>query len=151
IFKRPHTRAERAAWLCTMARRILHAMHIQVHVQGQPPASGAIISNHLSYLDILVHASVQPCVFVSKAEVRSTPVIGWMSMMSGTVYVERGAGGSAAKAAEGMAKGFRDGLPVVFFPEGTTGVGDEPVMPLRSGLLAESIAAGVTVRPSFIR
>ena len=72
-------------------------------------------------------------------------------MMAGTVYVERGAGGSAAKAAEGMAKGFRDRLPVTFFPEGTTFVGDEPAMPFRSGLIAETIAAEEPITPSFLR
>jgi 1-acyl-sn-glycerol-3-phosphate acyltransferase len=71
--------------------------------------------------------------------------------MAGTVYVARGSGGSAAKAAQGMAKGFRDGLPVVFFPEGTTGVGDVTLLPFRSGLLAQAIAAEVPVRYGFIR
>jgi hypothetical protein len=66
------------------------------------------------------------------------------------VYVVRGGGGSAQKAAENMAKGFRDRLPVTFFPEGGTFMGDEPVMPFRSGLLAESLAAGAAVTPSFI-
>jgi 1-acyl-sn-glycerol-3-phosphate acyltransferase len=117
---------------------------------GPMPMSGAVISNHLTYIDILVHAAIRPCVFVSKAELRQTPVLGWMSMMAGTVYVERGAGGSAARAAAGMGKGFRDGLPVVFFPEGTTGVGDEAAMPFRSGLLAQAIAAEAIITPGFI-
>jgi 1-acyl-sn-glycerol-3-phosphate acyltransferase len=114
------------------------------------PSHGAVISNHLTYVDILVHAAMRPCVFVSKIELRKTPVLGWISFMAGTIYVARGAGGSAAKAAEGMAKGFRDGLPVVFFPEGTTGVGDVPVMPMRSGLLAQSIAAEEPIVAGFI-
>ena len=50
-----------------------------------------------------------------------------------------------------MAKGFRDGLPVVFFPEGGTFVGDEPVMPFQSGLLAEALEAGAPVTAGFIR
>lgn len=151
MVQRPRTRPERAAWLSRTCARLLRSMDVNVTAHGAVPMQGAVITNHLSYLDILVHASIRPCVFVSKAEVRSMPVIGWMSMMSGTVYVERGAGGSASKAAEGMAKGFRDGLPVVFFPEGTTGVGDEAAMPFRSGLLAEAMEAGVPVTPGFIR
>jgi 1-acyl-sn-glycerol-3-phosphate acyltransferase len=112
---------------------------------------GAVITNHLSYVDVVVHAAIRPCVFVSAIETRRMPLIGWMSMMAGTVYVNRGAGGSAEKAAEGMAKGFRDGLPVVFFPEGATFLGDEPVMPFRSGLLAEALDAGVPVTAGFLR
>jgi len=147
---RPHTRPERAAWLSRFCQRILRAMGVTYTVNGPIPDSGAIISNHLTYLDILLQSAVHPVVFVSKIELRSTPLLGWMSMMSGTVYVARGAGGSASKAAEGMAQGFRDGLPVVFFPEGTTGVGDEIAMPFRSGLLAQAIDAAAPVTPSFI-
>jgi len=148
---RPHTRAERAAWLSTFCRRVLRSMDVTYDIVGDIPMTGAVISNHLTYLDILIHSAMRPCVFVSKMELRKTPLLGWMSMMSGTVYVARGAGGSAAKAAEGMAKGFRDGLPVVFFPEGTTGVGDVPAMPFRSGLIAQTIDAGAPMRAAFIR
>jgi 1-acyl-sn-glycerol-3-phosphate acyltransferase len=147
---RPKTRPDRAAWLSRFCGRVLRAMGVSYTINGPIPQSGAVISNHLTYLDILLHSAMRPCVFVSKIELRSTPLLGWMSMMSGTVYVARGAGGSASKAAEGMAKGFRDGLPVVFFPEGTTGVGDEVAMSFRTGLLAQAIAAEAPVTPSFI-
>jgi 1-acyl-sn-glycerol-3-phosphate acyltransferase len=149
--QRPRSRAARAAWLGRIGNRLCRVLGITYETIGIVPAEGAVITNHLSYVDIVVHASLRPCVFVSKIELRSTPVLGWISMMAGTVYVARGAGGSAAKAAQGMAKGFRDGLPVVFFPEGTTGVGDVPVLPFRSGLLAQAIAAEVPVRYGFIR
>jgi 1-acyl-sn-glycerol-3-phosphate acyltransferase len=147
---RPRTRPERAAWLSRFCARVLRALGVTYTLDGPVPDSGAVISNHLAALDILIHSGMRPCVFVSKAELRSVPLMGWMSMMSGTVYVARGQGGSASKAAEGMAKGFRDGLPVVFFPEGTTGVGDELAMPFRSGLLAQTIEAEAPIVPAFI-
>lgn len=147
---RPHTRPERAAWLTRFCQRILRALKVTYSVNGPVPLQGAVISNHLTFIDILLHSAIRPCVFVSKIELRSQPLLGWMSMMSGTVYVARGRGGSASKAAEGMAKGFRDGLPVVFFPEGTTGVGDEAAMPFRSGLLAQAIDVGAPVTAGFI-
>ena len=61
-----------------------------------------MISNHLSYIDIVVFAALHPCVFVSKAEIEKWPVVGWMTTMAGTVYVARGHGGSAMKARKGM-------------------------------------------------
>lgn len=151
VLKRPKTRQERAAWLTRFCRRVLDAAGVSWRARGPVPARGAIISNHLSYLDILVHASLRPCVFVSAIETRRMPLIGWISMMAGTVYVTRGAGGSAAQAAGGMAEGFRDGLPVVFFPEGGTGVGDVPLLPLHSGLLANAIEENAPVFPGFLR
>ena len=150
MITRPKTRAERAAWLSRFCARVMRGMDVTFDIVGDIPMTGAVISNHLTYLDILIHSAMRPCVFVSKIELRKTPLLGWMSMMSGTVYVARGQGGSAAKAAEGMAKGFRDGLPVVFFPEGTTGVGDVPAMSFRSGLIAQTIAADAPMYAAFI-
>jgi 1-acyl-sn-glycerol-3-phosphate acyltransferase len=151
VVMRPHTRPERAAWLTGFCRAALRAVDMSYATEGPVPMEGAVISNHLSYLDIVVHAAIRPCVFVAAIETRKIPLIGWISMMAGTVYVTRGEGGSAEKAAQGMAKGFRDGLPVVFFPEGGTFVGDEPVMPFRSGLLAQTLEAGAPVTAGFIR
>lgn len=150
VLTRPRTRRARAEWLTRLCRRVLKAADISYTSHGPLPQSGAIISNHLSYLDILLHAAPRPCVFVSAIEIRRMPLIGWISMMAGTVYVTRGAGGSAAQAAGGMAEGFRDGLPVVFFPEGGTGVGDVPLLPLHSGLLANALEAEATVTAAFI-
>lgn len=151
LITRPHTRLERATWLTGFCRAALHAVEVTTSVEGPVPMSGAVITNHLSYLDILVHASIRPCVFVAAIETRKMPLIGWISMMAGTVYVVRGGGGSAEKAAEGMAKGFRDGLPVIFFPEGTTGVGDELAMPFHSGLLAQALEAQAPIHAGFLR
>ena len=150
LVTRPKARPARAAWLSGLCRRILRAVDVTWTVSGPIPGQGAVISNHLTYVDILLHSAMRPCVFVSAIEVRRMPVFGWMSMMAGTVYVKRGVGGSAAKAASGMAEGFRDGLPIVFFPEGGTGVGDVPLLPLHSGLLANTLEEGATVTPGFI-
>jgi 1-acyl-sn-glycerol-3-phosphate acyltransferase len=150
VVVRPRTRPERAAWLTGFCRAALRAVDMSWATQGPVPMDGAVITNHLSYLDIVVHAAIRPCVFVSAIETRKMPLIGWISMMAGTVYVTRGGGGSAEKAAQGMAKGFRDELPVVFFPEGGTFVGDEPAMPFHSGLLAQALEAGAPVTAGFI-
>ena len=139
LFTRPKTRAARAAWLTRLTRRVMRTIKMTFTTIGPVPESGAVISNHLTFFDIFFHSALRPCVFISKIELRKTPLLGWISMMSGTVYVARGAGGSAAKAAEGMGQGFRDGLPVVFFPEGTTGIDSHAIMSFRSGLLAQAM------------
>ena len=149
--QRPGTRRARAEWLTKLCSRVLRAARVTWSVEGPVPLQGAVVSNHLTYVDIMVHAVLRPCVFVAAIEIRRLPLLGWMSMMAGTVYVTRGAGGSAAKAAGGMIEGFRDGLPVVFFPEGGTSVGDQSLMPLRSGLLAMALEAGASVTPGFLR
>lgn len=125
-------------------------MGIGVNVVGKFPRRGAVISNHLSYLDIVVFASIHPCVFVSKAEIASWPLIGWMTTMSGTVYVERGHGGSALKARKGMQDAVDAGLPVVFFPEGTTSNGKR-LLRFHSGLLSQVLDGGADVTAAYLR
>ena len=154
LLTRPRTRAQRAAWLSRIGHRLLRTQDITFAAVGPIPTHGAVISNHLTYIDVVIHASIQPCVFISKIELRSAPVFGWVSMMAGTIYIDRRLGRrngpTTAKAAEGMAKGFRDGLPVVFFPEGTTSVGDEPTLPFRNGILSQALAADQPVTAAFI-
>ena len=149
LIRRPSTREARADWLHRFAASALHGLGVELHVTGSFPESGAVISNHLTYLDIIVFAALHPCVFVSKAEVASFPILGWMTTMAGTVYVARGEGGSAAKARDGMKSALEAGLPVVFFPEGTTSDGSG-LLKFHSGLLAQVLAVGAPVTAAHI-
>jgi 1-acyl-sn-glycerol-3-phosphate acyltransferase len=149
LVKQPATREERADWLHRFSAAALKGLKIDVDVVGGFPARGAVISNHLSYVDIVVFAAVHPCVFVSKAEIASAPVLGWMTTMSGAVYVARGHGGSAMKARKGMQAVVDAGLPVVFFPEGTTSNGSG-LLKFHSGLLAQVLEGGAPITAAHI-
>ena len=150
LFTRPTTRTERADWLHRFCARSLRRMGITVTVHGSFPECGSLITNHQTYVDIVTLASIHPCVFVSKAELVKVPVLGWMTTMSGAVFVDRGRGGSALRASEGMSAASKAGLPVVFFPEGTTNTTSE-LLPFRSGLLAQVMAAGEPVTAGYLR
>lgn len=150
IVRRPSTRQERAMWLHQLCRRATKTFGVEVGVRGPFPERGVLIANHLSYLDFVVFASISPCVFVSKAEVEGWPLLGWMTTMAGTVYVHRGRRGSAKEAGDGMRAVTDAGLPVVFFPEGTTSNG-EAVLRFHSGLLAEALASEQPVTGAYLR
>lgn len=150
LVKRPATREARADWLHRFAARAVHGLGIEIDMVGTFPVRGAVISNHLSYLDIVVLAALHPCVFVSKAEIAEWPVVGWMTTMAGTVYVARGHGGSAVRARSGMNAAADAGLPVVFFPEGTTTNGGE-LLRFHSGLLAQAMEEGEPVTAAYVQ
>lgn len=150
LVKQPVTREARADWLHRFSAAALKGLKIDVGVAGSFPERGAVISNHLSYADIVVFAAVHPCVFVSKAEIASVPVLGWMTTMSGTVYVARGHGGSAMKARKGMQAVVDAGLPVVFFPEGTTSNGSG-LLKFHGGLLAQVMESGAPITAAHIQ
>ena len=150
LVTQPKTRQARAAWLHRFCSTALRGLDLKLTIEGDFPARGALISNHLSYIDIVVFAALSPCVFCSKAELRSAPVLGWMTTMAGTVYVERGRGGSALKAKSGMKAAAEAGLPVVFFPEGTTTDGTK-LLPFHSGLLAQAMTVDEPVTAAVLR
>jgi 1-acyl-sn-glycerol-3-phosphate acyltransferase len=110
-----------------------------------------VVSNHLSYLDILLYSSVQPFVMVAKTEVRGWPLLGWLTAQAGTVYVERGGGPKTYPGVNrAMAEAYRSGLPVLFFPEGTTTDG-VAVLPFRRGLFHSVLDNGVPLRTVALR
>ena len=150
IAKHPSTRQQRAEWLHHFCLRAIRWMGIAVRQQGPFPESGVVIANHLGYLDVIALAAVHRCVFVGKSEIRHWPLFGWMTTMSGTLYVKRGRGGSSERAKDGMQEVSNAGLPLVFFPEGTTSLGDT-VLPFHSGLLSQAMEAGQPVTAVHIR
>jgi 1-acyl-sn-glycerol-3-phosphate acyltransferase len=150
VVTRPATRQLRADWLHRFCQRAFARIGIKLRVAGTFPEGGVVISNHVGYLDIVAYAALHRCVFVSKAEIREWPVLGWMTTMSGGVFVERGRGGSALRARGGLQAAAEAGLPVVLFPEGTTSNG-ETVLKFHSGILAMAMGQGEPVTAAYIR
>jgi 1-acyl-sn-glycerol-3-phosphate acyltransferase len=149
--RRPRVGVEGAVWIHGWCRRIVGAMGFACSVEGRLPEGGAVASNHLSYLDILLYSSVQPFVMVAKTEVRRWPLLGSLTAQAGTVYVERGGGPKAYPGVNAaMAAAYRSGLPVLFFPEGTTTDG-AGVLPFRRGLFHSVLNNGVALRTSALR
>jgi 1-acyl-sn-glycerol-3-phosphate acyltransferase len=140
---------QRAEWLHRWCKKGLPRLRIAISREGVPPAKGLLVSNHLSYLDILVFSALSPCVFVSKHEVAGWPVFGWMSHLAGTVFVDRSRRAHTPVAQEGMEQRLAAGLLVVLFPEATSSNGSA-VLPFRSALFESAIAAGVPISAAHI-
>ena len=106
-----------------------------------------LISNHVSWLDILVLGGATDCAFVSK-DALGHPLIHWLADQNATVYVKRTHRKGAKDQATAIAKALEGRKPVVLFPEGTTGPGTH-LLPFRSTLLeaANFAAKDVTIRP----
>lgn len=131
-------------WLHHLCRRLLRVFGIELHANGALPRRGLLVANHLSYLDIIVFASLTPCVFVSKSEVKAWPVFGWFARRAGTIFVNRASRRDAVRAAQEILAALRSGALVVLFPEGTSSDGTK-VMPFKSSLLESAVGAGVPV------
>jgi 1-acyl-sn-glycerol-3-phosphate acyltransferase len=129
--------------------RIMRCIHLQLTVSGHPPQEGLIISNHLSYLDILVFSSATSCAFVSKKEVRSWPAIGWIASLGGTVFIDRKRRAATQAIRPEMEAALSGGLRMVLFPEGTSYNGLE-LLPFYSSLFQPAVEVNAPVSAAFL-
>ncbi len=136
----------RARWLQRTCRRSLRALGVRIHPLGEAPAGAIIVSNHVSYLDILVLAAIRPVVFVAKGEVRGWPVFGWFARCAGTRFIDRERRGDVARVVAEFAPAVSAGLGIVVFLEGTSTDG-KVVRPFRSSLLSSAVAERWPVAP----
>jgi 1-acyl-sn-glycerol-3-phosphate acyltransferase len=134
-------RAARAAWLQRTARAHLKIFGGSVNVSGEIPRSGLLVSNHLSYLDIVMIGAVTPAVFVSKAEVRRWPVFGTLARLGGTIFIQREHRLQVGEVNREIETALADGALAVIFPEGTSSNG-ETVLPFRAPLLEPALRGG---------
>jgi 1-acyl-sn-glycerol-3-phosphate acyltransferase len=103
----------------------------------------------LSYLDILVIASITPAVFVSKSDVRQWPVIGWLTALAGTVFIERERRTHVGPINREIAATMDAGALIVVFPEGTSTDGEE-ILPFRSPLLEPVTKGGQPISIGYL-
>lgn len=99
-----------------------------------PRAPFLLVTNHLSYLDILLlHASAYG-VFIAKREMRSWPLLGPLAQLTGTIWVKREVRRDAVRVLDLIDEAIARGDGVMLFPEGTTSSG-AAVMPMKPALL----------------
>ncbi|MEM6619571.1 MAG: lysophospholipid acyltransferase family protein [Pseudomonadota bacterium] len=125
--------------------RALAIMGIAVRVTGRPRGAAALVANHAGWMDIFVLHSVARVVFVSKIEVASWPLIGFVARQVGTVFITR----NPREAGEQKAifeDRFQRGETLLFFPEATSTDGRR-VLPFRSSLFAAIHEADRGVQP----
>jgi 1-acyl-sn-glycerol-3-phosphate acyltransferase len=140
---------ERTLWLQYWSKQWLKIMNVKVTTRGTPPARGILVSNHLSYMDVLVYGAVHPLVFVSKSEVKSWPVVGPYTQCAGTLYIRRQTKADVVRLGQDMVPVVNAGLVVTLFLEGTSTNG-ESVLPFRSSLLASAEEHDWPVTASWI-
>lgn len=129
-------------------RLVMRTADIRVRIHGPVPARGSlIISNHVSWLDIVLIGSVMPVNFVAKADIAQWPLFGVLAKVARTIFIERERRSDAMKQRNAMQQRLAEGERVVLFPEGSTSDGTI-VQPFKSALLsaAETKIRGKSVK-----
>lgn len=115
-------------------------MGMKMTVQGRPPrAPFFLVTNHLSYMDIVLLAAQAECVFISRHDVAAWPIVGHLTTGMRTVYIDRGSRREILRVHRALDEALARGEGIVLFAEGTSSVGAE-VLPLKPALLEMAVA-----------
>jgi 1-acyl-sn-glycerol-3-phosphate acyltransferase len=142
-------RHARVAW---WAGKLLQVLGLRQVLHGSFHAGPVLLlANHVSWLDIVaIHAACPRARFVSKADVRGWPLLGWLVGAVGTLFIERERKRDALRVVHQVAAALADGDTMAVFPEGTTGDG-RALLPFHANLLQAAIAGGHPVQPVVLR
>lgn len=109
-----------------------------------------IISNHLSYLDILILSSLNPSLYITSVEVQHTFFLGMMARLGGSLFVERRSKSRLLEEVDRIACVLSKGFNITLFPEGTSSNG-ERVLPFKGALFRTAEKADVDILPVCIK
>jgi 1-acyl-sn-glycerol-3-phosphate acyltransferase len=141
-------------------RFICRLVGIEITVKGEKIHQGPtlFVTNHASWLDILILGSRLKASFIAKSEVGTWPFFGWMAKASRTVFLKRNQRSKTLDQRKILHDRIYAGDSLVLFPEGTSSDGNR-ILPFKSALF--SVAQhpiwdgakehSVTVQPISIR
>ena len=131
----PRSRVRWRQWVVRhWARGVGWVIGMRTRVGGVPPAPPFfLVSNHLSYVDIILLLSQLDCVFIAKREMRGWPVLGPLAHIYGSIWVNRAVRRDAVRVLDLIDEAVARGDGVVLFAEGTTSAGDG-LLPMKPAL-----------------
>jgi lyso-ornithine lipid O-acyltransferase len=139
-------------------RLIVRALGLRIHVKGKLSSQRPllVVSNHISWTDIMVLGSMVDVKFIARADMEGWPLIGMLSKLQRTVFIERERKRSSGDQASEIANRMAKGDAMVLFAEGSTGDGNM-VLPFKSTLfgaasmaISEGAAKQVFIQPVAI-
>ncbi|MGI4730359.1 MAG: lysophospholipid acyltransferase family protein [Janthinobacterium lividum] len=139
----------RSPWPRRFLGTIARIVGARARVVGTPLRDHVVfVSNHLSWIDILLIAGASGSAFVAKAELASSPLVGWLCTLNDTIFVDRGDRMRVGEQVARLRDALATGRAVTVFPEGTTGDG-ATLLPFKAGMFAalDPAIPGVRVQP----
>jgi lyso-ornithine lipid O-acyltransferase len=139
----------------TMARRFPHFYHrflakllgFHIEVIGHRPTTPALlVSNHVSWIDIVVLSAALPVSFIAKREVAGWPFFGALAKLQRTVFVDRQKRTATGSSRDEISERLSKGDTLVLFPEGTSHDGLH-VLPFKSSFFASAEKSPFAVVP----
>jgi len=133
---------------------LLAILSIRLRYSGELPVDKAkpvmLVANHVSWLDVYSLITICPSRFVAKSEIRTWPLLGWLSQNVGTLFIERTKRRDTARINQDIGNALTAGDWVTVFPEGTTSDGTT-LKHFHASLLQSAVAVEASLYPVAIR
>ena len=115
---------------------VLKILNIKISLFGKLEINkpGLIISNHASWLDIIILSSLTDTSFIAKSEIASWPIIGFLAKLQNTLFIERKVQKVANQKFQ-ILEYLSNGNKLVLFAEGTSSDGNR-VLNFKSSLFS---------------
>ena len=147
LYSAPHAKTKRDTLKTRWLRRFSAIVNLHISLEGELPEQGVIlVSNHISWLDIIVIGQYLPAYFVAKSDILSWPVIGYLSRQVGTIFIRRGDKQHIRATTEKMIWLLKQNSNIIAFPEGTTTKGDD-VLHFHSSLFQPALLTKSAILP----
>jgi len=110
-----------------------------------------VISNHVSYLDILIIAKLVPSIFVTSTDVENEFFTGFLSKIGGSIFVNRRTlSKKLYREILEITKVIVHSCPVCLFPEATSSDG-KTVLPFKSTFFEVAKKVSICVQPVCLK
>ncbi len=135
------------------AKGVARILNLRIKTYGNihDLPAGLVVSNHLSYIDVIVHGTVFPVRFTSTTEIAKWPVLGKIVDVSYPVLVNRESRPASRKASRDFAKTMKRGMSLIVYPEGTSTDGKNGILPFKSTSFEAAAAGNLPVLPVLTR
>ncbi|MBN1527008.1 MAG: 1-acyl-sn-glycerol-3-phosphate acyltransferase [Candidatus Omnitrophica bacterium] len=128
---------------------VARIINLRVKVSGKVPSlsGGLVVSNHLSYIDIVTHGSTLPVRYSPKSDIAKWPLLGWYLALSRPIWIDRRSKQASKKALEEFAETMNNGMYLIVYPEGTSTDGKNGILPFKSTSFEAAIASNAPIIP----
>ncbi len=134
-------------WAVLMAKII----GMKVVVEGSiPKPPFFLVSNHLGYVDIILFFTKIDVVFVAKQEISNWPLMGKLTKIANTLYIDRTNKRDIPRVNKEIAENINENHGIIFFPEGKSTKGEE-VLKFNPSLLQLPANEGIPVTHASIQ
>ena len=135
--------------------RALDILNFQIEVVGLEKLdlknrNYLFVSNHMSYLDVLIFSAKVPSVFVTSVDMGQVFFLGTLAEMGGSIFVERRSRHRVDQDLSNMTNTLRNGFNIVIYPEGTSTDGQK-LLPFKKSLLMSAVDSEREIVPVALK